>query len=317
MRTVALEEHFIAKGYDQEFQQSRGQEITDRLKDLGEGRIADMDANGIDVQVLGHNVQLSAGLESPESSIAFARTANDQLAEAIKAFPGRLAGFAALPLLAPEQAVGEFDRCVTELGFHGAMLNGTTGGRFLDDERFFPVLAKAAALDVPIYLHPAIPPASVREVYYEGLPPAVGFALSGPAWGWHVECGLHALRLILAGVFDKLPNLQIIIGHMGELIPFMFERIQWVLGEQTDYLERGVLEYLQQNFHVTTSGLFTEALFTLCTQTFGLDRVMFSVDYPYARNADARRFLDGLRLSPADKAKISHGNADRLLKLPS
>src|SRR5262249_42480165 len=156
----------------------------------------------------------------------------------------------------PAAAATELERAVRELGFKGAMVNGHTGGRFLDDRSFWPILECAAALGVPVYLHPAPPPEPVAPAYFGGLPPAVGGALATSAWGWHVETGLHVLRIIAAGVLDRLPSLQLIVGHMGEALPFMLARTDAVLPRSVTGLERTVAEYVRENVHVTTSGFF-------------------------------------------------------------
>jgi predicted TIM-barrel fold metal-dependent hydrolase len=247
--------------------------------------------------------------------VRLARQANDQLAAAVAAHPDRFAGFAILPLTEPEAAAHELERTVTSLGFKGAMINGTTNGHFLDDPSFLPILQRAVALDVPIYIHPAVPPPVVQQAYYFGLDPAAGFALSTSAWGWHSEVGIHALRLILAGVFDRLPSLQIIIGHMGEMIPFMLARINNVLTPVAKHLQRSVPDYFLQNFYITNSGFFTDPPLLLALQTIGADRIIFAVDYPFSTNQQGREFLDRASISPADKEKISHLNAERLLKL--
>jgi uncharacterized protein len=207
------------------------------------------------------------------------------------------------------------ERAVRSLGFKGAMINGTTNGHFLDDPAFLPILERAVALDVPIYIHPAVPPAAVREAYYTGFDQAVNFVLSTAGWGWHSEVGIHALRLILAGVFDRLPSLQIIIGHMGEMIPFMLARIDNVLTPVAKHLQRAVPEYFLQNFSITTSGFFTDPPLLLALQIMGAERIIFSVDYPFSTNEQGRAFLDRASISPAEKEKISHLNAERLLKL--
>ena len=215
----------------------------------------------------------------------------------------------------PEAAADELERAVRSLGLKGPMINGTTNGRFLDDPFFLPVLERAVALNVPIYIHPAEPPAPVREAYYTGLDAAASYLLSTSGWGWHSEVGIHALRLILAGVFDRLPTLQIIIGHMGEMIPFMLARIDNVLTPMAKQLQRPVPEYFLNNFHITTSGFFTDPPLLLALQVMGADRIIFSVDYPFSTNEQGRVFLNNASISPADKEKISHLNAERLLKL--
>ena len=200
-----------------------------RLLDLGEGRIAEMDSQGIDVQVLS---MAQPGLEhsAADRAVPVARAFNDRVAEAVAAHPDRFAAFAALPTAAPDEAARELARAVNELGLKGALVNGRTQERFLDDQFFWPMFESAEALGVPIYLHPMPPPQAVYDAYYAGFGDDVGFMLAAPAWGWHIETGLHALRLILAGVFDRFPALQIIIGHMGEAIPFMLARVDETLG---------------------------------------------------------------------------------------
>ncbi len=201
------------------------------------------------------------------------------------------------------------------LGLKGAMLFGTTNGRYLDDPAFLPVLERAAALSVPIYLHPAEPPAPAREAYYTGLDPAVSIGLATFGWGWHSEVGMHALRLILAGVFDRLPTLQIIIGHIGEMIPFMLARINDMLTPVAKQLQHPVPEYFLHHFHITTSGFLTDPPLLLALQVVGADRIIFSVDYPFSTNEQGQAFPDHASISPAEKEKISHLNAERLLRL--
>ncbi len=277
-------------------------------------RLKDMDAGGIDFQVISHGVA-GMGTVSADESVRLAKQANDQLAAAVAAHPDRFAGFATLPMSEPEAATDELERAVRQLGFKGTMINGTTNGRFLDEPSFLPILERAVALDVPIYIHPGVPPTAVREAYYSGFAEAINFALATSSWGWHSEVGIHALRLILAGVFDRLPTLQIIIGHMGEMLPFMLARIDNTLTPQARHLQRRVPEYFLRNFHITTSGFFTDPPLLVALQVMGADRIIFSIDYPYSTNEQGRVFLDNASISPADKEKISHLNAERLLKL--
>jgi predicted TIM-barrel fold metal-dependent hydrolase len=326
MRTIAIEEHFLADGFRAAVMaRAPGQgmganpAITDerqvRLVDLGALRLKEMDEAGIDLQVISHAV---TGIQfAGNEEVRLARQANDQLAAAVTAHPDRFAGFAILPMSEPEAAVTELERAVCSLGFKGAFVNGTINGRFLDDPAFLPLLEKTVALDVPVYIHPAPPPAVVRDAYYNGFDPAVNFALATAGWGWHSEVGIHALRLILAGVFDRLPGLQIMIGHMGEMLPFMLDRINNTLTPVAKHLQRPVPEYFLRNFHITTSGYFSEPPLLLALQTVGADRIIFAVDYPYSSNRQGRAFLDRASISPADKEKISHMNVERLLKLPA
>lgn len=319
MRTITIEEHFIADGF-KEALQKRGirpgysDEVQAKMSDLGASRLRDMDVAGIDFQVISHTMTNNIPL-SVEENISLTQGANDQLATAVAAHPDRFAGFALLPMNSPEAAANELERTVRKLGFKGPMINGTTNGRFLDDPFFLPVLERANALDVPIYLHPAEPPTVVRDAYYTGFDPAVGFALSANGWGWHSEVAIHSLRMILAGVFDRFPNLQIIIGHMGEMIPFMLDRINNTLGQAARNLHYRVPEYFLRNFFVTTSGFFTDPPLLLTMEVMGADRIIFSVDYPYSTNEQGRRFLDNIAISPQDKEKISYLNVEKLLKL--
>jgi len=321
VRTIAIEEHFRSRAVLAARAAGRVagdrspvvDHIADRLADLGDGRIADMDAAGVDVQVVSHNVPGPEACAAGEAA-AIAREANDELAEAIAVHPDRLAGFAALPTPDPDAAAEELRRAVTGLRFRGALVNGTTNGRFLDDRSFWPVFAEAERLRVPIYLHPAPPPAAVWDAYYDGLAPDVAQVLGTSAWGWHVETGLHALRLVLAGVFDRHPELQVVIGHQGEAVPFMLARADAVLARITR-LERPVREYFTRNFHYTTSGMFTRAPFDCLLDVVGPGRVLFAVDYPFSDGVRAVRFLDALPLAAEDRERIAHGNAEALLRL--
>jgi uncharacterized protein len=265
--------------------------------------------------VISHTQSMMQGAQPASESVRLTTQANDQLAAAVAAHPMRFAGLAALPMSDPAAAVEELERGVSGLGFKGALINGTTSGKFLDDPAFLPILERAAALDVPIYVHPGLPPTPVWESYYSGFGTAVDLALATTGWGWHSEVGIHALRLILSGVFDRLPDLRIIIGHMGEMLPFMLARIQSVITPVARHLRHPVPEYFLRNFYITTSGFFTDPPLLLTLQIMGADRIIFSVDYPYSTNRQGRVFLDNAAISPADKEKISHLNVERLLKL--
>jgi len=321
MRTITLEEHFatpeVLKASAELQSASRNnfvKAVEDKLLDLGKVRIADMDEAGIDLQIISLTNAGLDKLDGPRAT-ALARDSNDKLAAAVKAYPQRFAGFAALALQEPEKAAAEFERCVRKLGFKGVLIHGTTRGVFLDDPQFTPIFEAAQALDVPIYLHPTLPPKPVEDAYFSGLPGQLGFYLSSAAWGWHVETGLHCLRLIASGLFDRFPKLNIIIGHMGEDLPFSIARAEAVLSRETKHLKCKVSEYFQQNFYITTSGYFTVPPFLCTLQVVGADRLLFSVDYPYSPNTVGRNFLNALPVSADDLGKISHGNAERLLKV--
>jgi predicted TIM-barrel fold metal-dependent hydrolase len=317
MRVIAIEEHFMTpEGFALTEKLGRiGAPIhmwAEKLGDLGEGRLAEMDKAGIDVQVLSTP---AVGVEEldPVESVKMSKEINDVLAKAVADHPERFAGFAVLPTLDATAAAEELERTVTELGFKGALINGHTRGRFLDDQAFWPIFERAEALDVPIYLHPTPPPPAVMEAYYSGLG-MVGNVLALAGWGWHCETGLHALRLVLGGVFDRFPKLNVIIGHMGENIPFSLARADQVLSPFAG-LQRSIADYFQENFYITTSGYFTFAPLLCSLMVLGADRIIFSVDYPFSDNMEGRAFLDAAPINPADREKIAHGNVERLLRM--
>jgi predicted TIM-barrel fold metal-dependent hydrolase len=318
VRTIALEEHFwtaeLAAPPGTGPLAVWGQRADDQLRDLGAGRLADMDAHGIDLQVISHVAPAAQGLAGAVG-ITRAREANERLAAAVDAHSDRFAGFATLPTADPRAAADELERAVRELGLIGAMVNSTLGsnGAFLDEPRFVPLLDRFERLDVPLYLHPAPPSAALRDVLYQGLPPAVAGRLATGAWGWHAEAGLHVLRMIATGVFDRHPRLRLIVGHCGEMVPFMLDRIDAMLRPAS--LAHRPSEYFLRNIWVTTSGLFSLPPVLCTVQVLGVDRVLFSVDYPFGDNAAGRAMLDTLPLAPADKAKVAGGNAERVLGL--
>jgi uncharacterized protein len=318
MRTIALEEHFwtaqLAAPPGTGPLATWGPQVGEQLLDLGRRRLADMDANGIDLQVISHVAPAAQALAGPEG-LARAREANEQLAAAVRAHPDRFAGFATLPTADPQAAADELERATGELGFVGALVNSTLGsnGAFLDEPRYEPLLQRFERLDVPLYLHPAPPPAVLREALYSGLPPGVAARLATGAWGWHAEAGLHVLRMVATGVFDRHPALRLIIGHCGEMVPFMLDRIDAML--RVDGLALKPSEYFGRNIWVTTSGLFSIPPVMCTVEVLGVDRVLFSVDYPFGSNAAGRALLDTLPLSPDDKAKIAGANAERVLGL--
>lgn len=311
---VGIEEHWMSRAFASTYplEDQPGHDASlDALMEVGDGRIAEMDRAGIDVQVLGHGMY-----PATTAAVERVRAANDEIAAAIDKHPTRLAAFAALPLADIAEAADELDRTVTGHGFKGAMINGTVDGAFLDDPRFDALLAKATELDVPLYLHPAPPPTPVEQSYYRGpFDEFVGFTLGSTAAGWHWEVGLHVMRLIVSGIFDRHPGLQIIIGHMGELIPFYWERIESWLEPRATHLEHRVRDYFPRNVHVTTSGYTTNGPFELAMRVFGADRMIFSVDYPFSPNDPAVEFLANLPVPDDVREQVASGNAARLLKL--
>ena len=321
MRIITLEEHVLTPAFaeatrDDEYglpAALRGR-MEPQLLDLGEGRIAAMEEAGISLQVLSLAANGLDRLPRDEAT-ELAADANDRIDEAARASPDRFAGFATLALTDLHAAVPELRRAIEELGLVGIMLHGTTQGIFLDDERFEPVWAAAEALGVPVYLHPAPPPPAVAHAYYSGLPGNMGHLLSIAAWGWHAETGLHVLRLILSGLFDRHPGLRLVVGHMGENLPFSIARAGSVLDQVAKQLALPVEQYFHKHFWVTTSGYFTEPPFACALDVVGIDRMLFSIDYPFSTNTRGRRFLDSLQLADADREKLSHANAEALLGL--
>lgn len=322
MRTITLEEHFVTESFLQAtaaYSASSPPQMAllqPKLLDLGAGRIADMDAAGIDFQVLSLAAMGLDELDAAQATV-LARGVNDELAAAVGANPTRFGGFATLALKNPTTAATELERCVSQLGFPGALVNGTTDGLFLDDPRFLPFFEAAAHLGVPVYLHPAPPPKPVRQAYFSGLSGELGHLLSIAGWGWHAETGLHTLRLIVSGLFDRLPTLQLIIGHMGEGVPYALARSSAVLSQAAPQLRQPVAAYFRSNIHLTTSGYFTQPPLRCAMDVVGIDRILFSVDYPFSPNTRGRAFLQSLPdlLKEDDLARLAYRNAKSLLRL--
>jgi hypothetical protein len=308
MRVIAIEEHFALAEFEEARGMVRRQSLADQLNEVGVGRLEEMDRTGIDFQVL------SSTPPNPLTTDE-AHRLNDRLGEIVVAHPDRFAGFASLSLLDPSARADELERSVKELGFKGAMIHGQTNGRFLDDDVYLPIFEVAESLSVPIYLHPTPPPRPVFDAYFSGLKPDVAGVLSTSAWGWHCETGMHTLRLIVSGLFDRFPELQIVIGHMGENVPFSLARANSTLAPVTTYLERSVTEYFTENFYVTTSAYFTYPPLLCALLVMGADRIIFSVDYPFSQNVPGRAFLDSAPISTTDRDKIAHGNVECLLGL--
>jgi predicted TIM-barrel fold metal-dependent hydrolase len=328
MRVVALEEHFTVPALVQRIDKGaiarRGfkprkppvgrPNPMELAPEIGERRLKSMDDAGITMQVLS-NTGPGPDLVPGPDGVTMARELNDHLAAAVAKYPKRFAGFAALPMASPDACAAELRRAVKDLRFHGALINGTTDGRFLDHPSYDGLLAAAVELDVPIYIHPHLPPEPVRQAYYSGLTEGTGRVLESAGWGWHSETAIHVLRMVLAGTLDKHPKLKLIIGHMGEMLPVMLVRVDETSAADIEHLKRKPSQQILEQVWITTSGIFSQPPFIAALQTFGIDRIMFSVDYPYALDAKGREFLDGCALAPADMAKLTHGNADALLKL--
>ena len=289
--------------------------ITDRLLDVAEVRLKEMDEAGVDMQVLS---LVSPGPEIFDASTgtAVARSTNDELSGIIKQYPQRFAGFAALAPQDPRGAADELERAVKELGLKGAKINSHIRGEYLDDQKFWVIFERAEKLGVPIYIHP-------REPSPDMLKPYLTYpALAGSMWGYAAETGLHAMRLICSGVFDKYPGLKIMLGHLGEALPFWLWRLdqRWHKGEgASDPLVKKLMkkpsEYIKNNFLVTTSGMFWEPALLCVYLALGADSILFAVDYPFEDSKEAVEFLDTVSICDRDKEKIYHLNAEKLLGL--
>ncbi|GGF15634.1 amidohydrolase family protein [Subtercola lobariae] len=318
IRTVAVEEHFrtpelaaVLDGPERLMPPILGA----KLADLGDARIADMDEVGIDVQVLSSAATQVHSME-PQTAISVSAGANDALAKAVAEHPTRFAGLATLATPDPEAAARELERSVTELGFVGAMIYGPTHGNYLDHDSFTPILEAAEALGVPLYLHPTYVPAAVVDAYYSDLPGEFGMMLSTGGMGWHYETAVHAMRLILSGVFQRYPKLQIILGHDGEGIPFYIGRTIKVMHRASPEMSAHVGHAWKNNFYVSTSGFFTDAPFQTVLGTTPIDRILFAMDYPYARDPEAIEWARSTTtLDDASRRKVLHENSDRLFKL--
>ena len=324
MKTIAIEEHFTTPMYRQnvaanEFRKfyltSRseqiGHDIVAELADLGAKRLAHMDAAGVDVQVLSFS---SPGPQAfgAEIAIPMARDANDRLSEAVRAHPDRFAGFAALPTANPDAAAEELERAVKQLGFKGAMIHGHTQGSLLDERKYWVIFERAQALGVPIYLHPALPHPDAVKAYFQGYED-----IARAGWGFAVDTSCHFLRMLFSGLFDAYPGLKIILGHLGEGLPFAMHRLNdhTYRAAARRGLKKTPLQYLKDNLLVTTSGNWYEPAFLCTLLALGADNILFAVDWPYEPNTAGIGFLKKLSISDADREKIAHGNAERILRM--
>ena len=284
--------------------------LDERLADLGEKRLALMDETGVEQQVLSLT---TPGLNNlGDHGTGLARRVNDLLAETVHRNPARFQALAALPFASPHAAADELRRAVKDLGAKGAILYGRVGNEHLDDALFEPTYACADELGVPLLIHPQIPQAVVRDVYYGGFSASIDLAFSTFGLGWHYEAGIEFLRMVLGGVFDRYPDLQVILGHWGEVVIFYLERLAML--DRVSNLQKPLVEYVRGNLYLTSSGMFSENYLRRAIEAVGPDRILFSTDYPYQYRAggDARNFVNGLALDGGDKAKFAHRNWERL-----
>ena len=321
MKLIGIEEHFLTTEVKDAWS-AIGLEAADpsvafhggplekRLADLAEERLSLMDETGLDVQVLSLTTPSLHDL-GPDS-VDLARRVNDAVAEAVARHPDRFQALATLPVASPDEAALELERCVRTLGFKGTMLCGRVGHRNLDHADLLPIFQSAAALKAPILLHPRAPEKCVRDAYYSGFSPQVDAAFSCFGLGWHYDAGIQFLRLVLAGHFDRFPNLQVILGHWGELVLFYAERIANM--DRVSGLKQSMTTYFRRNLSVTASGIYLPHYLEQAARIVGYDRLMFSADYPYQYRPgyDARRFLENCGLDQAATQGFAHGNWDRL-----
>ncbi|RQU68229.1 amidohydrolase [Burkholderia cenocepacia] len=314
---IALEEHFMTPGfehYSRSFTSlmpdAVARQLAADLGDFDDARLSAMDRAGIELSVLSQTGPAIQGESDRPKAIEMAMVSNDYLAEKVARRPDRYAGFAALPMQSPRDAVSELQRAVTVLGMKGALVNGHSHGTYYDDPAYDVVWSALEQLDVPLYLHPT--DAKGGSLAFSGHP-----ELSGAIWGWGVETATHALRLIFGGVFDRFPRLKVILGHMGEGLPFQRWRMDSRFAAYPNgiRLERAPSEYIGTNIVITTAGVCSHAALSGAIAELGADAVMFSVDYPYESSEIAARFIEEAPLNSETLQKVCNGNAKRLLKL--
>jgi len=309
---------YLGKGMDRSFavgllgDSAYARDMTPRLLDIGEARIRELDEDGVAMQVLSLT---SPGVQifSADTAVSIARESNDILAEAIGKHPDRFAGLAAIAPQDPARAAAEMDRAINTLGLNGFIVNSHTDGRYLDERDFWPILEAAEALDRPIYIHP-------RGLPEEAMGPFRPYGLGGAGWGYAVETGTHGMRLIHGGIFDRFPRLKVVLGHMGEGIPYWVYRFDHMYNLAKQNWGSGDLQeapsfYLKRNMVITTSGMFSEPVLEYCLKVVGVDNIMWAADYPYQDNREAAAFLDNANIPEADKVKIYSGNAERVFHL--
>ena len=318
MRRIALEEHFVLAGDEHVdrwtalapmIPKQVAESVLPTLRDVGAIRLDAMDEAGIDLMVLSNTGSVQGDLDA-SAALRLAREANDFLAETVRGRPDRYAGFATVPLQDPEAGADELERSVADLGLRGTMLFGQTHGRYLDDRSYDPFWERVGGLGVPVYLHAADPQVMPRS--YVGAP-----VLEGSVWSWAAETSTHVLRMILGGVFQRHPKVQVVLGHMGEVLPYLLwrldRRVAATLGDDAPKPSATFLNH----FSVTSAGVFSDTPLRAALEALGDDRVMFSVDFPFESATDGSSWLDGAAIDDAVKEKISHANAERLLVLPT
>ena len=314
---IALEEHYSCKEYQQDNPANKEKlsrfppDVAAKIASLGDLRIHDMDQGKVSLQVISHSPE-------SESPLKLCKSANDQLYKAVREHKDRFAGFAMLPMHDPKAASVELRRCVTELHFVGALIGNHVHGRLYDDNFFWEVFETAQELDVPIYLHPSAPHTDLAALYQGNYSQDIATILSIYGWGWHSETGLHILRLFASGLFDRYPNLKVVIGHMGEMLPFMLDRIEIYMAKRI-HTKRGLRQVWDENLWITTSGMFSMAPLACLLQAVKPERILYSVDYPYASNEEGLEFMEEVKESGLVEDEkfemIAYRNAEKLLKI--
>jgi uncharacterized protein len=319
MKLIAIEEHFLTNEIRDAWEKNADDDptlnlnhgdIEALLEDVGGRRLQLMDETGIDIQVLSLT---TPGLHNlGNASVGLARQTNDWVADIVKKMPDRFQGFATIPTPVPEEAPLELERSVKKLGLKGAMLCGRTRERNLDHKDFWPLFECAEQLGVPLFIHPQIPQKAVLDIYYSGFSNQLDLAFSTYGLGWHYEAGIQFVRLILAKVFDHFPDLQVILGHWGEVVLFYLERLASL--NRTAQLNKPVIDYIRQNLFVTASGMYSQSYLRRAIEIVGADRMLFSSDYPYQYRPgrDARNFIERVALEDHDKEKFAFANWERL-----
>jgi len=324
MRTIGTEEHFVTeevvaawsrldpKAREDMLASVPPGELGERLREVGDRRIAAMDEAGLDVQVISLTAPGLHGL-APDRARGLQVETNDRIAELVRRHPDRLQGFATLAMPAPGAAALELERAVTTLGLNGALLFGRTGDRNLDHRDNWPIFEAAAALRAPLYIHPQVPQPRVRAALYSGFGEAIDTAFASYGIGWHYESGVQFLRLALAGVFDRFPDLQVMLGHWGEVVLFYLDRADGLAVQAK--LGQTFSEYVRRNAHLTAGGVYSERYLRWAIEVAGSERVLFATDYPYrpGPNGGVAAFLERAGLDEADRERVAYGNWERLV----
>lgn len=285
------------------------------LFELGERRVKELDMAGIDMEVLSY-VNVTQWLKGNEA-LTLAKNANDALAQNVKAFPDRFLGFATLPWNNPKAAAEELRHTINEYGFVGTLLSGRpqTANIYADDPMYYPIWEVLTEYDLPVYVHPHYTSPDACKAYYSGLSDEVNAIFSTMGYGWHMEAGIQVIRMILAGVFEKFPNLKVISGHWGEMVPFYLSRLDHMMARDVTGLPEDFSTYYKRNVWVTPGGIYDNDDLMFCVNKVGIDHLLFATDFPYIPLAGAKPFLDNAPLSETDKEKFAHINAETLLHL--